>query len=205
MQAGPTPGQRTQLQRRSMLLGRDPVCDLVIDDVEISRRHARLITQSGGYAVEDLGSMNGTFVNDERITTVVTLKSGDRIRFGDQATFVYEAMAADEAEISAFTVEKAAPAPAAARPASLPPSPAVVAPVPPVEPLPASEPEVSDSPLRRRQRRKGLRLPLFTQPWMMIVAVVALLGACALIFLFWYIDANFLWCDVFGGLISACQ
>jgi len=48
-------------------------------------------------------------------------------------------------------------------------------------------------------------LPLFTQRWMMIAAVLLILGACAAISFFWYVDANFLWCDVFGGLISACR
>jgi hypothetical protein len=200
MQNGPTPGKRTELARRSLLLGRDPASDLPIEDVEISRRHARLIAQSGGYAIEDLGSMNGTFVNDERISTVITLKPGDRVRFGDQVTFVYEALAAaDEAETNAFPVEASAPRPAVARPASkVPAVPEVVVPAP--TDLPAEEP----MPSRRRARRAGLRLPLFTQPWMMVVGVVVLLGACATIFLLWYIDANLLWCDVFGGLIPAC-
>jgi len=99
MKDGPSPGKRTELNPlvRSLLIGRDPGCHLVVNEIEVSRRHARLIAQSGGYAIEDLGSTNGTFVNNQRISDVVTLHPGATIRLGDRVTFTYEAILADEA------------------------------------------------------------------------------------------------------------
>src|SRR3970282_1773487 len=91
MKEGPSPGEQTQLQRRSIVLGRDPSCDLVINDIEVSRRHARLIAQSGGYVIEDLGSTNGTFVEGERVRSVRPLKSGENIQLGESISLRYEA------------------------------------------------------------------------------------------------------------------
>jgi hypothetical protein len=59
--------------------------------------------------------------------------------------------------------------------------------------------------VRRRERRKGLRLPLLDRRLMIGCAALLLLGVCAGIAFFWYVDANYLWCDVFGGMIAACR
>jgi len=203
MKEGPTPGQRTELEGRSLLLGRDLSCNLMIDDVEVSRRHARLIAQSDGYAIEDLGSTNGTFIDDQRIKGVAPLQPGASIRLGDRVTFSFEAVPADEASTVGVPAQHLKPttAPAAGR-VPVAPQPRSEAAVP--QPIAVPQPEVAP-PVRRRPRRGGIRLPLFTQRWMMIAAVLLILGACAAISFFWYVDANFLWCDVFGGLISACR
>jgi pSer/pThr/pTyr-binding forkhead associated (FHA) protein len=55
---------------------------LVVDDLEVSRRHAVLRSSSQGVTVEDLGSRNGTFVNGERIDRVTLLAAGDVVKFG---------------------------------------------------------------------------------------------------------------------------
>jgi hypothetical protein len=47
-------------------------------------------------------------------------------------------------------------------------------------------------------------MPVFSQRWVMPVAIAVIFGACALTAFLWYVDANFLWCDVFGGIIPAC-
>jgi pSer/pThr/pTyr-binding forkhead associated (FHA) protein len=57
-------------------------CDIVVPDPEVSRRHAAVHTLDDGVAIEDLGSTNGTFVNDRRIHGIAALKHGDRVRFG---------------------------------------------------------------------------------------------------------------------------
>jgi predicted component of type VI protein secretion system len=202
MKEGPTPGQQTNLEGGSLLIGRDPACNLIVNDVEVSRRHARLIAQSGGYAIEDMGSTNGTFIDEQRIKGVVPLKPGAVIRLGDHVSFTYEAVPADEAGTIGMRQQLLKPttAPAARGAAAAPPARSEVMPAP----MPAQEPEAAQ-PVRRRPRRGGIRLPLFTQRWMMIAAVLLILGSCAAIFFFWYVDANYLWCDVFGGLISACR
>jgi pSer/pThr/pTyr-binding forkhead associated (FHA) protein len=63
----------------SMIMGRQPDCDIAIASDEVSRRHARLTVRADGVAVDDLGSANGTFVNDKRVQSAV-LRSGDELR-----------------------------------------------------------------------------------------------------------------------------
>jgi predicted component of type VI protein secretion system len=67
------------------VIGRNPECDISIPTDEISRRHAELRPSQDGVMVEDLGSANGTFVNDRRITREL-IKHGDELRF-DQLRF----------------------------------------------------------------------------------------------------------------------
>jgi hypothetical protein len=57
-------------------------CDLLLDDDEVSRRHAAIRGSGAGLAIEDLGSRNGTFVNGERVDTVRPLHDGDTVRIG---------------------------------------------------------------------------------------------------------------------------
>ncbi len=62
---------------QSLRLGRDPACDLMVDDPRVSRVHAAVWSDPGGTLVlEDLGSTNGTFVNGKRITTETLLFDG---------------------------------------------------------------------------------------------------------------------------------
>jgi pSer/pThr/pTyr-binding forkhead associated (FHA) protein len=67
------------------VIGRAPECDISIPTDEISRRHAELRVSQDGVMVEDLGSANGTYVNDRRVTREL-LKHGDELRF-DQLRF----------------------------------------------------------------------------------------------------------------------
>jgi serine/threonine protein kinase len=58
-------------------------CDVELNDPEVSRRHAVLRRVDAGLALEDLDSTNGTFVNERRISGIVEIAAGDRIRFGN--------------------------------------------------------------------------------------------------------------------------
>ena len=58
-------------------------CDVELNDPDVSRRHAVIRQVDDGLAIEDLGSTNGTFVNDRRISGIVPFFEGDRIRFGN--------------------------------------------------------------------------------------------------------------------------
>jgi pilus assembly protein CpaF len=91
MRAGPNPGKAFTLSKNEIVIGRDSGVDVVINAAEVSRRHTRLYLEAGGYIVEDLGSTNGTFVNGQRLTTPLPLRSGDIIMLGEAATLVYEA------------------------------------------------------------------------------------------------------------------
>lgn len=80
--AGPLSGTTLPLGEASIVVGRSPACTLVLDDDYASGRHARFFPQDGGWWVEDLGSTNGTLVNDRRITAPVPLKTGAHVRIG---------------------------------------------------------------------------------------------------------------------------
>jgi hypothetical protein len=72
------------------ILGRDPECAIWIDAPGVSRRHARVRLDAGTNRVdlEDIGSTNGTFVNDRRVREAVTLEDGQELRLGE-ATLVF--------------------------------------------------------------------------------------------------------------------
>lgn len=59
--------QRHELGRQMQLIGRDPACDIALDDSSASRRHVRVRWDNGRYLIEDLGSKNGTIVNNRQV------------------------------------------------------------------------------------------------------------------------------------------
>jgi hypothetical protein len=65
-----------------ILVGRDPVCDCYLDDKTVSADHARLSYHHSQWWIEDLRSRNGTFLNQEAVSTPVVVTSGDELRFG---------------------------------------------------------------------------------------------------------------------------
>jgi ABC transport system ATP-binding/permease protein len=69
-----------------MVMGRDAVNDIILNDLEISRRHAAITFRGGRYFVEDLGSTNGTFVNGRRVTVATPLKDGDLLDLAQAVT-----------------------------------------------------------------------------------------------------------------------
>ena len=69
-------------EKPEITLGRDLVCDCVLEDATVSARHTRLSFMHGQWWVEDLRSTNGTFLNQEPVTTSVVLASGDELRCG---------------------------------------------------------------------------------------------------------------------------
>jgi FHA domain len=78
--AGPAQGRDIECDR-DLLFGREGV-DVVIDDAEMSRRHAAIRPGHGGTEVEDLGSRNGTFVDGQRISGTILLTRAATIRMG---------------------------------------------------------------------------------------------------------------------------
>jgi sigma-B regulation protein RsbU (phosphoserine phosphatase) len=93
---GLTPGQLFSLDDDSIVLGRHPECDIVLEVGAISRQHARLVRVDDQYFVEDLNSRNGTFVNDQAIAGRQSLADKDRLRICD-VEFVYHPGSADSA------------------------------------------------------------------------------------------------------------
>jgi len=81
-------GHRTRvaLEPLPFLIGRQPGSHLIVRDSRVSRDHARIVFENGGYAVEDTGSRHGTFVNGKRVQKQA-LNNSDRIEFGAQDSY----------------------------------------------------------------------------------------------------------------------
>lgn len=95
MQKGPNPGKIYELVQDEITIGRDISNRLVINDPEVSRRHARLTAQSGGYVIEDLGSTNGVFVDGQRLMGPHLLRAGQVVMLGEKIALAYEALGFD--------------------------------------------------------------------------------------------------------------
>ncbi len=78
---GPNAGSRFVLDVDLITAGRHPESDIFLDDVTVSRRHAQFVRVDGGYQVKDVGSLNGTYVNRQRIDEVL-LAGGDEVQIG---------------------------------------------------------------------------------------------------------------------------
>lgn len=81
-------GQEHPLQSQTMTIGRAVECDIVIVSKSISREHARLRRDGRRWYVDDLGSTNGTFRNNERVIGSLDLRDGDSLKVGD-VTFLF--------------------------------------------------------------------------------------------------------------------
>ncbi len=71
------------------VMGRGDAAEIRLSDPYASSRHARILLQSGTVVLEDLGSTNGTYLNEELLAGVAPLHHGDRVRIGD-SEFTYE-------------------------------------------------------------------------------------------------------------------
>jgi hypothetical protein len=78
---GPNAGSRFLLDQDVISAGRHPDSDIFLDDVTVSRRHAEFRREGSGYSVHDVGSLNGTYVNRERIDAAA-LTGGDEVQIG---------------------------------------------------------------------------------------------------------------------------
>jgi hypothetical protein len=151
--------------------------DVELADPEVSRRHATFRDVDGGIAVEDLGSSNGTFVNEQPVQGIVTLKPGDAVRFGNT---VWRLGGGEGATV-------AAPTPAAAAA----PEPAAGGERPPTgirqalgaepvygEALPTFDPTRAPSPVLGRSAARRLEVTLYSY-----AAVIVAAGGVAIYFI----------------------
>jgi len=119
VQQGPRVGQAFDLTMPVITIGREAGNDIVLEDPQVSRHHARLTQQGGLYIVEDLGSTNGTFLNGRRVMTPMPINAGDKLGLGDTVVLEVQFGAAPPAAMYG------APQPVA------PPPPPVYGPPPP--------------------------------------------------------------------------
>ena len=87
-QAGPLNGQRWIL-KGDVIVGRDDACQVIIQNRQVSRYHARLVNKPDGVQLEDLGSKNGTHVNGQEVVEPLILQDGDIIQIAYAQQFVF--------------------------------------------------------------------------------------------------------------------
>jgi hypothetical protein len=79
---GPNIGARFLLDADTTTVGRHPEADIFLDDVTVSRRHSDFLRDGTSFVVKDLGSLNGTYLNGERITGTAPLSDGAEVQVG---------------------------------------------------------------------------------------------------------------------------
>lgn len=80
--SGPAQGAVFELSKDRVVIGRSPDCDIALSVPVMSRYHAQFVSTENGYSFEDLGAMNGSYVNGHMIVRRVPLHDGDRIHTG---------------------------------------------------------------------------------------------------------------------------
>ncbi|MBI4868422.1 MAG: sigma 54-interacting transcriptional regulator [Candidatus Wallbacteria bacterium] len=136
--------QEHRFESFPVVIGRLPGNQIVLADSQISRRHARLVSEPGGVHVEDLNSTNFVFLNGKRVMRAL-VTHGDVINVGGAADFIYLARRDDELVAQRLASMPAAPAPASVQAGEkVAPAPAPAAPAPPADPpaprAPTAEP-----------------------------------------------------------------
>lgn len=152
----------------ALVIGRDAACDVVVTNKDVSRRHAEILAGPTGYRIVD-SSINGTFVNGQRVSGQVALSRADVIRIGDNEFRFYADSGAPPAAPAstpapgalrrlADTLLGVRPPPAAPGPPVAPPpvSPAPRAPAPVAPPALAARPGVPPGPLAHVVIRSGV-------------------------------------------------
>jgi two-component system cell cycle response regulator len=75
-------GRRHDLVGKVLRIGRESANDIVLDDVGVSRTHARIERRADGWVLMDVGSTNGTLLNNQKLSRIRALENGDQLRFG---------------------------------------------------------------------------------------------------------------------------
>jgi len=187
MRTGPTPGKVFELNKNELYIGRDVSNDIVANDSEVSRKHARIVLQAGGFVLEDLGSTNGTFVNGQRLMGPHVLRPGEVIMLGENVSLAFETgYDADATMVSAPAQPVYAPPPPP-RQTYVPP--AQQAPGPYTGQIPPGPEEVSYE-AEPEAKKMNTRTMIIAGCGCLIVALC--LGIAAL----FVIDQLKLWCEV---------
>jgi len=79
---GPEMGRRVRVATEPLIIGRSPKCEIPIDQESVSRNHCRIRFEAGEFLVRDLGSTNGTYVNDDLVHEEGRLRHGDQLKVG---------------------------------------------------------------------------------------------------------------------------
>lgn len=83
-------GDRIKCDQDAMVVGRSRKCDIVLPSAKVSRQHVRILRSGATWMIEDMGSVNGVWVNNERISQAVVIKDEDVFTISDETlTFQY--------------------------------------------------------------------------------------------------------------------
>lgn len=230
IRTGPNPGETYLLTGNEISIGRDATNQIVINDTEVSRRHARLIMQGDTYLFQDLGSTNGSFVNAKRLMGPRLLHSGEVITLGQSVKLVYEVVQPD-LDATVLTPVAGPPAtvtstPSATRIETPPANPVYQAPkkvqAGPVQAGPVQAQPVRSTPVTPPPPIYGesAQAPVEAYPstseepgqgsglrWAIAgCGIVALFACLALSAFFFWVDAGGVdrWCQIFGFIFPAC-
>lgn len=206
IRTGANPGQVFPIDLTEMYIGRDLSCEIVINDTEVSRRHAKIYILGTGFVIEDLGSTNGTFVNGQRISGPHALVPGEVIALGDTTSMVFEvseidpdatrvAMPSSPAEQTFVNVQTPPSYPSYVEPISSPMTPVMpVAAPPPVAPFAGSVPPVASRPQPPVKKK--------SKTWL-IILIIILVVICGCVALVLIIDSMNLYCDIAPGIMNS--
>jgi len=195
LRVGPSPGKVFPLLKNEILVGRDINNEIVINDAEISRKHCRLKLFGNGYVIEDLGSTNGTWVDEQRISGQHPLQHGDTIRMGDNITLIYEAVNFD----ADATVASASAAPSTAQ-------------AQPQQQFQQPPQQYQQAPRKSQGQQYAGRVPAAAEPPKIFglnrglaigLGALAVVSICLIAFLI-YVDSNCLWCEITWDLLPGC-
>ncbi len=190
MRSGPNPGMVFLLEQDEILLGRDLANDITIGDPEVSRRHGRIFMQDDNIFVEDLGSTNGTFLNDERISSPKQLRIGDLITLGENIVLVFEETSLDP---DATVVSPQVPLDEQTPPAAQPPE---------------YEPDLEDSPYEPPAPRQKAVRPTKEKSggfptWLIILIIAIVVLACVIAVTLYFMPASW-WCAITFDMLEGC-
>ncbi|MBL4883453.1 MAG: SpoIIE family protein phosphatase [Planctomycetaceae bacterium] len=99
-------GELHELISDRLVLGRHPSCEVVLENAVISRQHARMIRQGDSYVIEDLGSRNGTFVNEKKVRGLQLIQAKDHIRICEIVLEYLEELPQFDATVSEIPVDE---------------------------------------------------------------------------------------------------
>jgi len=170
-------GHEVELEGTVAILGRDPSCDLVLNDVKCSRRHAVVEAGPQGLAIRDTGSANGVFLNGKKVDRS-PLSDGDVFRLGDVLLTVLP----EDVPGTLVMGPEELPAPsAAAPPKPAPPPPARPSAVPPLRNTETVPPHLRPVtlPRARPEPTRPLTLTVLAILWMISVLLYPLAGLAA--------------------------
>jgi pSer/pThr/pTyr-binding forkhead associated (FHA) protein len=203
MLEGPTPGNIYDIDKDQIVGGREPSCDIVINDAEISRNHFRLIWREPGYILEDLGSTNGILVNDVRMNAPQGLHGGEKLSLGGNVVLEYkvipieleETIVAEKEELASDAI-RGSEDPIAVEPGDIIPEPlSSELDLPEEDNSISEEPGMvaeTNPPLKRSNKKKYILIS-------MIVILIIIIG---LIFIYLYNAPTSFWCDNFSFIFK---